>query len=404
MQTAQQYQMFDRAATAVSPATCIETLYFEQQYNGQVYRTSLNNRLLVVGNKLNSVSKNSITESLNQAQIPFYYITKIKSDTASGLYRLDVSLYSINNAVKATAIINDISTRISEEDAKLKDLIFDVSTQLNQYKIEVDNNFLKLIGGTMSGGIAFTKKTTTDKSVITTAPGILSNGDNLILACPNGYISLWGAMSEEYNMNNPGVTINKPTTQENGKVLVYNHASQQMVWSMYNAGSLSYSTADYSKYYILGITQQSYEERDFGEESYIATEGNIETNVYVHRKNVYANAFYASSDIALKYDVQPIDISTYIPDVIQFRWYDTSELSYGFIAQDLEEHGLQYLMDKDDEDHWRVNYNAALALVVGDLQQKSKVQAQEIKDLKESNQMLIERITKLEQIINNNGI
>lgn len=403
MQTAQQYQMFDRTANAVSPATCIETLYFEQQYNGQVYRTSLNNRLLVVGNKLNSVSKTSITESLNQAQIPFYYITKIKSDTASGLYRLDVSLYSINNAVKATAVINDLSTRIYEEDAKLKDLILDVSTEFYEYKTYVDGNYLNLKGGTMSGGIAFSKKT--DKE-LTSSPGILSNGDNLILACPNGYISLWGALSEEYNMNNAGVTINKPTTQENGKVLVYNHASQQLVWSMYNAGSLSYSTADYSKYYILGITQQSYEERDFGEESYIATEGNIETNVYVHRKNVYANAFYASSDIALKYDVQPIDVSTYIPDVIQFRWYDTSELSYGFIAQDLEEHGLQYLMDKDDDDHWRVNYNAALALVVGDLQQKYKKQEQELKEhkqqiseLKAYNKSLEDRITKLEKLI-----
>jgi len=51
----------------MSPATCIETLYFEQQYNGQVYRTSLNNRLLVVSNKLNAVSKTSIVESLNKA-------------------------------------------------------------------------------------------------------------------------------------------------------------------------------------------------------------------------------------------------------------------------------------------------------------------------------------------------
>jgi hypothetical protein len=74
----------------------------------------LNNRLLVVGNKLNAVSKNSISEALNKAQIPFYYITKIKSDTASGLYRLDVSLYSMNNAVSATAVINDISVRISD--------------------------------------------------------------------------------------------------------------------------------------------------------------------------------------------------------------------------------------------------------------------------------------------------
>lgn len=403
MQTAQQYQMFDRTANAVSPATCIETLYFEQQYNGQVYRTSLNNRLLVVGNKLNSVSKTSITESLNQAQIPFYYITKIKSDTASGLYRLDVSLYSINNAVKATAIINDLSTRIYEEDVKLKDLIFDVSTEFYNYKAYVDGNYLKLIGGRMSGGIAFTKKADSD---LTNDPGILANGNNLILACPStGYISLWGSLSEEYNMNSAGITITKPTTQENGKVLVYNHASQQLVWSMYNAGSLSYSTADYSKYYILGITQQSYEERDFGEESYIATEGNIETNVYVHRKNVYANAFYASSDIALKYDIKPIDVSTYIPDIIQFRWYDTSELSYGFIAQDLEDHGLQYLMDKDDDDHWRVNYNAALALVVGDLQQKYKKQEQENIQLKAYTKSLEDRITKLENIItNNNGI
>ena len=96
----------------MSLATCIETLYFEQQYNGQVYRTSLNNRLLVVGNKLNAVNKDSITAALNMANIPFYYITKIESDTASGLYRLDVSLWNIDTAVRATQVIDDISNRI----------------------------------------------------------------------------------------------------------------------------------------------------------------------------------------------------------------------------------------------------------------------------------------------------
>ena len=57
---------------------------------------------MVVGNKLNAVSKNSISNALNMAQLPFYYITKIESDTASGLYRLDVSLWNIDSAVRAT--------------------------------------------------------------------------------------------------------------------------------------------------------------------------------------------------------------------------------------------------------------------------------------------------------------
>ena len=131
--------------------------------------------------------------------------------------------------------------------------------------------------------------------------------------------------------------------------------------------------------------KQSYQERDFGETTFIAKEGNIETNVYVSRKNVYANAFYASSDIALKTNIKEIDSSTYIPDVIQFKWIDSSEISYGFLAQDLEAHGLQYLMDKDDQDHWRVNYNAAIALVVGDLQKTKKEQEERIKKLEQEN-------------------
>jgi len=102
MQTAKVNQFYNMQAEPVSLETCIETLYFEQTYNGQVYRTSLNNRLLVVGNRLNMVSKENILQSLNNAMIPYYYITKIESDTASGLYRLDVSLFSINTAVRAT--------------------------------------------------------------------------------------------------------------------------------------------------------------------------------------------------------------------------------------------------------------------------------------------------------------
>lgn len=403
MQTAQITQMFNSEEQAVSPATCIETLYFEQTYNGQVYRTSLNNRLLVVGNKLNAVSKKSIQETINKAQLPFYYITKIESDTASGLYRLDVSLYSINTAVQSTEIINDISTRISNNVSIIEE---DINNCLEYVKTEHNFNastYLPLIGGKMSGGIVFGSKST-DKN-IKELPGIGYNGNNLILAAPaeDAIISLWGSLSEEYGMNVPGITWRRPTISDNYKVPVYNYAANNLVWSVYNAGSLRYSEANYSKYYLLGITKQSYEERDFGETEFIAEYGNIETNVYVSRKNVYANAFYASSDKALKTNIKEIDSSTYIPDVIQFKWIDSSEISYGFLAQDLEEHGLTYLMDKDDLDHWRVNYSAAISLVVGDLQKSKKNLEQRVsklekenKDLKKLVQKLDERLSKLE--------
>lgn len=388
----------------VSLETCIETLYFEQTYNGQVYRTSLNNRLLVVGNRLNMVSKENILQSLNNAMIPYYYITKIESDTASGLYRLDVSLYSINTAVRATQVIDDISTDIKNKYDELNNLIIQLENHLNAERAYNTSTYLLLTGGKMSGGIVWGTKSGTKPT--NELPGIGYNGQNLVLACPgeDSYISLWASLSEEYGLNQLGTTWKKPGVNENGKVPVYNYANSQLVWSTYNAGSLQYSDANYGKYYILGITDQSYQERDFGEVEYIAEKGNIETNVYVSRKNIYANAFYASSDIALKTDINSIDSSTYIPDVIQFKWIDTSEISYGFLAQDLEEHGLQYLMDKDDEDHWRVNYNAAIALVVGDLQQKEKTYKKQIQTLKEENaelknmiQEINKRLSKIEK-------
>ena len=63
-------------------------------------------------------------------------------------------------------------------------------------------------------------------------------------------------------------------------------------------------------------------------------------------------------------------------------------------------------MDKDDQDHWRVNYNAAIALVVGDLQAGKKDHEQRISNLERENAELKKTIEKLvkriEKIENNN--
>jgi prefoldin subunit 5 len=57
-------------------------------------------------------------------------------------------------------------------------------------------------------------------------------------------------------------------------------------------------------------------------------------------------------------------------------------------------------MEKDDLDHWRVNYNAALALVVGDLQKSTKKLKSKVKTLEEENKELKNTIKLIEERLN----
>ena len=52
-------------------------------------------------------------------------------------------------------------------------------------------------------------------------------------------------------------------------------------------------------------------------------------------------------------------------------------------------------MDKDDQDHWRVNYSAAIALVVGDLQKSKKDLEKRVKSLENENKELWKTINDL---------
>ena len=54
-------------------------------------------------------------------------------------------------------------------------------------------------------------------------------------------------------------------------------------------------------------------------------------------------------------------------------------------------------MDKDDLKHWRVNYSAAISLVVGDLQKSKKDHEQRISDLETENKNLKKTLEKLEK-------
>ena len=91
---------------------------------------------------------------------------------------------------------------------------------------------------------------------------------------------------------------------------------------------------------------------------------------------VYAPAFYESSDANLKTNLEPIEeciveeIFSHEPELIKrFQWIDSGEFSYGVIAQEIQKFAPELVSECDG---LKVNYDAALALLVGALIRRVK--------------------------------
>ena len=104
--------------------------------------------------------------------------------------------------------------------------------------------------------------------------------------------------------------------------------------------------------------------------------------MYFNSDNVYANSYYSTSDERLKENVSEIGYDVATPEVVSFNWKANGEKSYGFIAQDLERQGLSELVDTDQNGYKKVDYNAALALAVGKLQQENRMLRTELEYIK----------------------
>ena len=96
---------------------------------------------------------------------------------------------------------------------------------------------------------------------------------------------------------------------------------------------------------------------------------------------LYASAFYETSDIRLKQNINPVLTSNNIPQIKEFDWKNTGKHSYGLIAQELESMGYSELVDTKDDGYKSVNYTAALCLIIGKLQLKIKELEDRIKYL-----------------------
>lgn len=87
---------------------------------------------------------------------------------------------------------------------------------------------------------------------------------------------------------------------------------------------------------------------------------------------MYAQSFYASSDERLKTEIQKIEIKNEVPDIKKFVWKDSSTISYGFIAQELEKAGYPEIVSEDDNGFKKVDYNAALSLKIASIQKENE--------------------------------
>lgn len=123
--------------------------------------------------------------------------------------------------------------------------------------------------------------------------------------------------------------------------------------------------------------------------------GAVESVYFKSSGAMYAQSFYASSDERLKTEIQDIEIENDVPDIKKFVWKDTSAISYGFIAQELEKAGYPEIVSEDDNGFKKVDYNAALSLKIASIQKENEELKNKFLDLET---IVSEILTKVNNI------
>ena len=96
----------------------------------------------------------------------------------------------------------------------------------------------------------------------------------------------------------------------------------------------------------------------------VSTSNEIESTA-----NITALAFYATSDITLKENIQSILDYENIPEIVQFNWKSNGRKSYGVIAQELQENYPE-LVSENTEGKLSVDYISALCMIIKKLENK----------------------------------
>lgn len=98
MRTAQTIQLLDANNNNVSPAVCIDSLYFELPSGTNVYRMSLKNRTLIAADNMSITPPiTSGISNLSDLEIPYCYVTA----ATNSVYQLNTGKLNIGNAIRS---------------------------------------------------------------------------------------------------------------------------------------------------------------------------------------------------------------------------------------------------------------------------------------------------------------
>jgi Chaperone of endosialidase len=116
--------------------------------------------------------------------------------------------------------------------------------------------------------------------------------------------------------------------------------------------------------------------------------------------NVKATAYLYTSDRRLKSDIKPVINSLEKINKLQgvtFKWKDSGEKSYGFIAQDVEKVAPELVKTDSKSTFKSVHYGNMISIVVEAFKEYFKENNREVASLKEENRKLKTKLESLEQ-------
>jgi hypothetical protein len=154
MTTAKTIQILDANNNNISPAVCVESLYFEETSGSNTYRMSLKNRTLIAGNIIN-YSEKGTSEDFT---IPGIIATQTGNNQVT---KLDTSLYSIGSAIKKYMDGYAANTYYSRTAADSVFLKTDGSNCIKSYVYIGDSNLyrMQMASGNTSSGISWNGNT-----------------------------------------------------------------------------------------------------------------------------------------------------------------------------------------------------------------------------------------------------
>ena len=99
--------------------------------------------------------------------------------------------------------------------------------------------------------------------------------------------------------------------------------------------------------------------------------------------NIFATAFYATSDANKKKDIHRIFLNdSSILEPKGFTFKDSNKKAYGFIAQEVEKAGYPEIVNTDEHGTKTLDYNSAFAIALAQMQEKIRLLEVEIEMLK----------------------